>query len=255
MTSLEEGFTAAVEGLDLPDRDLADTVLAAIAQLPPVPVEDRRHRVRRPRRRTWAVAALMLAMASAAVMVVAPARQAVAQWLGIGATRIVIEPGAGTTRPVPSTVAPPSGPPTTGPGDDADAIPSLGLPGSIIDGPGRARTFRWPAGDRLPPLTDGAVGAQLTVRPADGEVVTKLVDPAVEIVFVEIPGRREPTMALWIGGEHERSAPGGSPELAQRVLVWVDSGIEYRLEADLDLAAVLALAAEIEPGTHLLPPG
>ncbi len=256
MTSLEERFVAAVEALDRPDRDLVGPVLAAVAEMPPVVAGRQARPAPRVRPRPWAMALVSLAVAVAVVTVVAPARQAVAHWLGIGATRVVVEPGAGTGTPssVP-TVTPSGGSRSATSSDPVDVIAGLGRPGAIVDGPGRARTYRWPASDRLPPLADPSVGAQLTVRPADGEVVTKLVDPAVEIVFVEIPGRSEPTMALWIGGQHERDAPGGSPELAQQVLVWVDSGIEYRLEADLDLAAVLALAAEIEPGTRLLAPG
>ena len=257
MTSLEERFVAVVEALDAPDRDLSGPVLAAIDGLSPVRREKRQW-APPGRSRPWALAVMILAVGLAVVLVVTPARQAVAHWLGIGATRVVIEPGAGTISPEPSTVAPLGSPSPTGAGDVVDAvdvIPSLGAPSSVVDGPGRARTYRWPAGERLPALADGTTGALLTVRPADGEVVTKRVDPAVEIVFVEIPGRPEPTPALWIGGEHERNVPGGTPELAQRVLVWVDDGIEYRLEADLDLAAVLALAAEIEPGTRFLGPG
>lgn len=266
MRPLEERFAATVEALDRPDSDLVDAVLARIDELPPLAAEGRSHRPGSPppRRRSLAVALVAVLVVLATVVLVAPARQAVAHWLGIGATRVVVEGGDGATvgspapsssvpgSPIPGSSAPP---PAAGSDLDGDVIPSLGPPGSIADGPGRARTFRWSAGPDLPPLGPGSVGAQLTVRPADSEIVTKRVDPAVEIVFVEIPGRSDPTLALWIGGEHEREAPGGAPELAQRVLVWVDEGIEYRLEADLDLVAVLALAAEIEPGTRLLPPG
>lgn len=256
MSSLEERFVAAVEALDRPDRDLVEPVLSGIDQLPvPVAVERSRPRGAPARRRSRVITAVAaVTVLVAAVVLVPPAREAVARWLGIGATRVVIEPGAGGTvkRTVPGPVAPPG---AVSDLDDQVVIPSLGTPASVVDGPGRTRTYRWPAGEGVPALGDGSVGVQLTVRPGDGEVVTKRVDPAVEIVFVEIPRRSAPTLALWIGAEHEREAPGGAPELAQRVLVWVDDGVEYRLEADLDLAAVLALAAEIEPGTRLLAPG
>lgn len=259
MRSLEERVVAAVEALDRPDDDLVDAVLARLDELPPLVAEGRSRRAGSvPRRRSLAVALVAVLAVLATVVLVAPAREAVADWLGIGATRVVVEGGDGATvGSTASSSAPASSAPPLAAGSDPDGvvIPSLGPPGSITDGPGRTRTFRWPAGPDLPPLSHGSVGAQLTVRPTDSEMVTKRVDPAVEIVFVEIPGRSDPTLALWIGGEHEREAPGGAPELAQRVLVWVDEGIEYRLEADLDLAAVLALAAEIEPGTRLLPPG
>ncbi len=260
--SLEERFRAAVDAIERPGGDMVGPVLAAIGDDVPEPAPPAGW-PGRPRWRLWPSGGPVRAWAMAAivavvvvtVVVAGPARQSVARWLGIGATRVVVEPGPAPSPP-PSlggaTAPPPPVPPAV---VTSDVIASLGPPIEVVDGPGRSRTYRWPATGDLPALAGTTVGAQLTARLAEGEVVTKRVEPGVEIVFVELPGRADPVLALWIGGAHWREASSGGPELAQQVLVWVDGGIEYRLEIDAGLDEALALAGEVEPGTDLLAPG
>ena len=65
-----------------------------------------------------------------------------------------------------------------------------------------------------------------------------------------------PTIALWIGSDHELVAAGtGGPELSEQVLIWETGGIQYRLEGELPLDRMTELAQEVQGGTELLRPG
>jgi len=86
MTSLENRFVATLDELDIPDAQLAESVLADVA----------RRRTRRysssPLPRLGRAFAALIVLSVGIVMLVEPARSAVADWLGIGATRVEVVP-------------------------------------------------------------------------------------------------------------------------------------------------------------------
>ena len=257
---LEEQFAATIDELDLPDVDLVAAVVTAVVE-PPAGV-------RRPRR--LAIAAAIVVAVVALTLAVEPAREAVADWLGLGSTRGEIVPTGELSDGLPANAETEPGAPAAGDAaDDQSApevsnhsevrnpIPELGPPTAVADvSVARGRRFTWPAGAGLAPLAGSDVGAILSVRVAEGELDLKrlLGDPELEFLTIALDGAELP--ALWIGSEHEYVAAGtDDPVLADRVLIWVVDGLQYRLEADLPLDEMTALAGATEEGTDLLRPG
>lgn len=255
MRALQDRFVATLDDLDLPQRQLVRPVLAEIVRLEHQPArspwwqgEDRRLGL------AFALAVLAVSLT---ILAVAPTRQAVAGWLGIGSTKINVVP------PTSSPVSDLRSPSAESLGDDvespADPIPGLGAPDAVRDQPDRGRSYTWEAGQSLPALGDTDIGVVLSVRPGDGDLFSDVKsvgqDVDVEFVIVEV-GDEATVLGLWIGGTHELIAGSSAPPVvAERVLLWVADAIEYRLETDLSLAEVLDLAASIQGGTDLLPPG
>ncbi len=232
MTKLSNAFADAIDHIEVPERDLVESVLDEIGGT---------HAGHR---------RLMLALAAAVVVVVGfvvvaePARTAVADWLGIGAT--------GVER-VPALNEGESGSPPVSLGDPVDLgagldpLPSLGLPEAVFDEPsgvGRGRHYSWPT-----------AGVVLSVRTTDGPQDWKSVaaDQSVELVTVRF--ERGSTPGLWIPARHELARAGRDEVVtAERVLLWVGpaNGVQYRLETDRGLSVALDLAAEVQGGVELL---
>ncbi len=245
MTSLEERFVDAVDHLELPEVDLSPGVLAQL--------DGGRHRTDWPRRLAIAAAVALLA-AAAATLAIEPAREAVADWLGIGATKVEIDPGGSGPADLPPSA-------TLDPGQPSDValdpLPPLDPPDTTSDlRTGRGRRFGWSAGPDLPPLGGTEVGAVLSVRTVDGALDMKSLfgDELIQDVLLDVDG--SPISALWIGASHEYlAADAVGPAVAEQVLLWVVGDVQFRLEADLALDEMIRLAEAVTGGTDLLQPG
>jgi hypothetical protein len=188
--------------------------------------------------RRLAVAAAVLVIALVATLAVAPAREAVARWLGIGSTKI---------ERIPHATVPADLPTITGglsPATIEEAEQALGGPLPVVDalGPPQA-AFVPPEGGVLLEWAEGAT--TLWIRDPDFEpalFVKKLVDvgePAEPITGVGDD-------ALLVDGTHILETPHRRLA-AGRVLLWVDDGREYRLESNLDRATMVEVARSLEP--------
>lgn len=244
--------------LDLGGADTAEAragrVAAILVALPDAPggggAVDRRDR-----RSGWLVAAAIVVVVGLAVVAVAPARQAVARWLGIGAVRIerTNEPPA---TPPPSTTSelPPA--PTLADGSvDLDAVAAdlpfpVELPSSEVAGEPVAAAIdpEVPSGlleVRYPTVTFVAVAAQVGGLP----VLGKTLGPSTVIEPVVVGGAD----GLWITGDpHEVGFvdPDGEVRLdrvrrAGDVLLWEAGGVTYRVEGAPSLEAALDIARSL----------
>ena len=189
--------------------------------------------------RRLAVAAAVLVVALVATLAVAPAREAVARWLGIGSTRIERVPdGASDLSGLPTI----SSALTPASVEEAEAalgqalpvVEALGPPDAVFVPPEGGVILSWPEGSTT-----------LWIRDPDFEpamFVKKLVDagePAESIAGVG-------DEALIVEGTHILETPHRRLA-AGTVLLWVDGDKEYRLESDLDRDTMVDVARSIEP--------
>jgi hypothetical protein len=241
--ALETRISEAIDALDVPDVDLGEAVLARLQ------VDPSKHR--RSQRPAYAAALPVLALSVLAVLLIAPARDAVAGWLGIGATEIrqvddieiPEELSVDSLGTLASTVATAE--------LAVDPIPPLGPPMRVFDDADRGRSYTWRPTVEHPSIGDTDVAIVLSVRQADRVLSFKLAGADVEVVNLA-----DGTLALWVGGVHPLVQEGSSrPIAANQVLLWASEGLEYRLESALQKEDVVALADHVEEGTDLLAPG
>ncbi|MDH3293237.1 MAG: hypothetical protein OER95_02825 [Acidimicrobiia bacterium] len=250
-------FVAVIDRLDLPDVNLVDDVLERLVEFGVQAGDGGRHN-----RFGWGLrlaAVVVVLVATLTVLVMSPVGEAVADWLGIGATGIVIEEGRETGSRDESS-------PSTGEGHlgrlvvprpAGTPIPSLGPPDAVHDHPFRGRSYLW----------QHVVGRRvvLSARPTDSPLSLKSLAAADDVEFLNVdrqPGAAsERTMVgVWIDAPHQLSLPVEGLDLdltlvAGPVLIWVDGKVELRLEGANDRQQALALAAEIVDGTSLTPGG
>lgn len=226
----------------LPDLDAAFARLAAPAPRRPVP------------RLRWAMAAVIVVVA-AVITFVTPVREAVADWLGIGAVRIV------EVEEIPADVEDSIGDLGTrvSIGEVADLLgierawpEAIGAPDAAFvrrpDEPAVELSAVWLPADDLPEVGAGGVGALLTRFDGalDGPVAEKTVGEGTGLATIAVgdaPG-------YWISGEvHTFGYVGPDGEvvfetlrLAGNTLLWEQGGFSYRLESGLDLEAAIAVA-------------
>ncbi len=288
MTSIEDRFVRTVADLDLPDGDLVEPVLRALA----ADEASRSSAVRGPASK-WGrlsapgpglmAAAVVVVVVVGLVLAVSPAGRAVAGWLGVGATAVEVEVerspdggtgiGAGSGTEDGTDTEDESGPidgdelGQDGPEQDLERsiealgsavapdpsvlpIPSLGPPQRVFDHAVRGRSYVWDD-----TVAEGPV--LLSVREVDGaELAVKSVAGEVGVELVTVESGVGPVAGLWIDGDHRLAVGSGAlPVAAGKVLLWEVEGIELRLEGDLGLQAVLDLAGTVETGTELLSPG
>lgn len=221
-------------------------------------VKSRLHRAMIRLRRELGIAALIVLVTLAAVLAIAPARRAVAQWLGIGATTIeIVDLDIDGLSPRPENDSPAGTGPAADPeqtlADGIDPLPTLGPPTTsselaAVDG----HRFTWSAGSDLPALAttesgQGSLGAVLSIRPTEGPLDTKLLssDLTIEPVSFVVDGRI--VSGLWLPGTHAYLAAGTDEEvLSDRVLIWVDGDVQFRLEVNLSQQAAIELASAVE---------
>lgn len=190
--------------------------------------------------RPWLGAAAVALVFLIAGAVVAPVREAVADWLGIGSTRI-----------------------ETGSADDRLAdLPELRAGLSPVD-PGEAAAI---LGRSLPEVRDPRLGepATLVGPPSEGGVVLAW-EPGATSLWIRSDEPIRPDRAKrgvdagaieWIddlgdgavlvAGDHVLETPVRRVA-ASSALLWTDDGVEYRLESDLDRDTMLAIARSIVP--------
>jgi hypothetical protein len=216
--------------LDLPEADLVDGVLARIEAGAAAPRRSRRGA-------RLAVAAAVAVAVLAAALAIEPSRQALADWFGIGSTIIRRVPE--TDLPAPRTRPDLGREEPVRPGDAP--LPALGPPAAAYRRGADVRSYAWAASPDLPALAGSDLGAVLGVRPAEGVPVTKLVPTGDPVEGVSVGG----VLGLWIPGDHVLLGPDGTPTKAERVLLWVKDGREYRLEANIDRDRAVALAEKV----------
>jgi len=192
----------------------------------------------------WALAAVIVA-AVGLVTLVAPVRQAVADWLGIGAIRIV------EVDEIPS--------------DLPDSIGNLGEPipvdtvtacSSVLGCPDQAfasadpdtLTLLWLPRRGLAEVGSSGVGALLTrfEGTLDDPLIEKSVGEDARVVVVAVGEAR----GYWIEGEahmfgyldREGEVMLETLRLAGNTLLWEADGVAYRFESGLDLTAAIEVA-------------
>lgn len=183
--------------------------------------------------RRLAIAAAIVIVVLVTTLAVAPVRDAVADWLGIGHTHIVKVEGGIDTAGLPSIqerLAPKSR-------DEAEAalgrplptVEALGDPDALVASPEGGVIMGWTQGDTT-----------LWVHPEGletGPFFDKLVATGEAVERIRGVGED----ALYVEGTHILETPGR--KLAARsVLLWVEADVEYRLESNLSRDEMVAVA-------------
>jgi hypothetical protein len=237
--------------------DAVDITARALDSLERRPVVDQLAD-RRVRRVRWMAAVVAAAATLVVVVVVPPAREAVADLLGLGGVRITVE-----DRPRP--------PRSSGSVEDLDlgrpvgldeatrlAVAPLPIPAGL-DEPDAAYagrpldgvTLAWRPTGSLPDVLGHGYGLLISVFPGtvDEDVIEKRIYKGGTVERTSVNG--DP--AYWIGGApHEFEYLGAegdwqhdSIRLSGNALIWTHAGVTYRLESALTLADTLALAESI----------
>lgn len=194
------------------------------------------------------VAAAVIAMGTVVGTVVAPVREAVAGWLGIGSTEIVRVPDGVGER--------------VGEGDPSD-LPYLGEGLVPVERSRAEQELHAP----LPDTSETELGpAEVLALPPEGGVIMAWADgattlwvraddrPAGEIMqkLLTFDDQLEPVDEL---GDEAAIIEGphvlGTPQrrlAAGTVIVWIDGGFEHRLESDIDPSRMVEIARNIDQG-------
>jgi hypothetical protein len=177
----------------------------------------------------WIVVAAVIAVVALAIVSIAPARHAVADLLGIGATEVQhVEriPAAQTTRPLP----------TNGGVSQRLARAHLFEPSAALVGD--------PVAGRVDPAGETVVAYEhvvLSQRPVAGAVPSiKRYAGEANVQFVNVGD----LPAIYLGGGHTRTIDGHTFR-SGNALIWENDGIELRLEGDLPLDEMLAVARSV----------
>ena len=191
--------------------------------------------------RQWmAVAAAIAAVLAGATLAVAPVREAVADFLGIGSTEMDV---------VPESDADPAGLPTIDDGltaiSPAAAASRLGhaLPDVAATSLGEPdQIAAMPEGGVLLVWSDGATTLWIHDGLMPGDVLyNKLIDAGQDARPIDGLGDG----ALVVIGEHVLETPMRRIKAAT-VVLWTDAETEYRLESDLDEATMLDIAHDLD---------
>jgi hypothetical protein len=233
---LERALTDLAEHLDVPNSHWPDdanwqVALAAHLTEPSTP---RRHA----RAHALLAAAAAAVVLAAGVLTVAPARRAVAGWLGIGAVEI----RQSAPPPSPTSTTRPSLPPV----DLATARGQVQFEISTPQGagdPSRVTVDRRVPGGLVTLTYDHFTLVEIASEPSE-PVISKFVDGG-RIESVGVQGYP----ALWIADAHsigfiDRSGrlQPGTLRKAGPVLVWARGGVTYRIEGPHRLAEAMAIA-------------
>ena len=236
MIDLEAALRDLSDDLAVPDVDLVAAVSARLER----------------RRSPWMRPAVALAgVLVAAVLIVAiePARTAVADWLGIGSTRIDVTDSTLSLDGLPPVVE------TLGtPATAAEAAAALGMaPALPVDfgdpdlwlvAGGRV-TAAWAPREPFPEISGTGLGVLLSQAAGDDPgLALKQAGPGAMVQSVEVGTSR----GFWISGDHLRTAADGRSAVAANVLLWIDDGVEFRLETAANLFASLELARMVAAG-------
>jgi hypothetical protein len=249
MTDVVAALRDLGRNLDHPTgEDLSARIVARLENHGPLPAPMAQRQDRR--RVLLAVAAVVLAVL--VVLALPRPREAVARWFGLGGVRLTLSEdglpaGVGTTldlgRPVTAEEA-------AGAASFDLALPDrAGPPSEAFAGrPPGGVSFLWAPTADLPEVAGSGVGLLLTEFPGttDDALIVKELGPGTRVRPVSVD--RDP--AYWITGARHTVTyrdPEGDPQfdpvrLAGNTLLWTAAGVTYRMEADLSLAEMLALA-------------
>ncbi len=182
-----------------------------------------------------AIAAIVTVLL-ATTLSVAPARRAVADFLGIGSTSVVHDDGGTPSADLPS--ARDDLPSRAGERALPAELAHAGLFVPARDDVGRPVAWRVDAGgETVVAYADVVLGQ----RP-EGEVpAVKRVPPTGRVASTTVGDRP----AYWIEGPHTRSV-GGRTYRSESALLWVVDGTELRLEGNLPLASMRRIAESVE---------
>jgi hypothetical protein len=207
------------------------------AELDPagVPVGGRAPWSRRARMLVAVAAAIVLLLA--ATLSVAPARRAVADFLGIGSTSVVHDVGDAPSGDLPSAR-------DDLPGGAGERALHAELARAGLFEPARAEVGRpvaWrvdPGGETVVAYADVVLGQR-----QEGAVpAVKRVPPTGRVTSTTVDDRP----AYWIEGPHTRTV-GGRRYRSDSALLWVVDGTELRLEGNLPLGSMRRIAESVEP--------
>jgi hypothetical protein len=195
---------------------------------------DERYRDRRIGRRSWVVAAVavVLALVAVAIVSIAPARHAVADLLGIGATevrRVDELPATDAPRALPS------------PGSRAAlerrlADAHLYEPAAGLVGPAEAWSVD-PARETTVVYHDVVLSQR---DRGDAPPAVKSAPPGSDVRYVTV----DDSPGLFVGGGHTRTI-GRHTYRSTDALIWERGNIELRLEGDLPLPRMLEIARSV----------
>ncbi|MEX1008069.1 MAG: DUF4367 domain-containing protein [Acidimicrobiia bacterium] len=183
----------------------------------------------------WVVVAAVIAVIAISVVSIAPARHAVADLLGIGATQVQHVdrlPHTEATRPLPSN------------GDRARLAEQLAQahlfePDTVLAGE--------PVGWLIAPLGETVVAYEhvvLSQRELAGAGPSiKRYAGGANVQFVQV-GQLP---AVYVSGEHTRTIDGHTFRSGNS-LIWDNDGVELRLEGDLPLDEMLSVARSVTRG-------
>ncbi len=189
--------------------------------------------------RRLAIAAAVVVALLVVTMAIAPVREAVADWLGIGSTHIVKVEGGIDATDLPTIR---DGLKVISRADAETAlraplpeVPVLGEPDVLVRAPEGGVVMGWAKGD----TTLWVHGMSLE----PGPFLDKLLAAGERVEPVEGVGED----ALYVEGTHVLETP--ARRLAARsVLLWVEDGREYRLESDLARDELIEIAKSVSPG-------
>lgn len=199
---------------------------------------------REPGARLLRAVATVVLVVVAAVLAIAPARTAVADWLGIGSTTIEIE----DELPLATTNDPPATPTDDSVADieaaaGADLGIAISLPrASTLGDPigWEVRTYAGVGGDVRELVVDWA-DVRLTAWSAGADFEPRKIATREPITDDRLPTDGGP--AYWLDDLHVRDL-GDDAVLVDQTLLWVRDGVEYRLsDPELTLDAAIAIAA------------
>jgi hypothetical protein len=245
MIDLEQALTDLAEHLDYPVSEQAP---AALRRRLVAPDHARRTRA-------LLVAAAVLVLMATSIVAIAPARRAVADWLGIGAVEI-----RRTDAPLPSTTARHPVPGATGAQQDPNAAARLAAARRAVSfpilTPGIDSAGALAAVDVDRRVPGGLVAlsyprftvVEIATDPTQPPPLYKLLGAKTRTQQVTVNG--EP--GLWIASIHEigysdRKTGFGKDTVRRSgpVLLWQRAGVTYRIEGLRSLAAAQAVAASL----------
>jgi hypothetical protein len=194
-------------------------------------------------RRVLAVAAAVTLLALVVGSLVAPVREAVADWLGIGSTRVErVPPGDRRSDPAGlpaldddlAVLSADEAEAALGhPLPDVDDVGGLGPPDRVVGAPEGGAILAWDRGDTT-----------LWVHevPEDPEVGRqKLATMTSRVETVEGLG----DAALSLEGTHVLTTPGRRLAAAN-VVIWTEDGFEHRLESGRPVDEIVRMARAVE---------
>jgi hypothetical protein len=247
---LEAALTDLADHLDYP---AGDDLTAAVVRRISAPASEREHRSL-PRTRALLVVAAAVVLILGALLAIAPARHAIADWLGIGAVEVVRTEKPPATGPPASTVPGATDAPPSGAVAQRLAAAQKAAAFTIL------RPHAATAGALLGIDTDSRVpGGLVALRykrftlveiasTRNGATVGKFIDPNARVESVPVAGNP----GLWVTGAHEIGylnragrVETGTVRRSGPVLLWARAGVTYRIEGIPGLIEAQSIASTI----------